>query len=172
MITDKPKYKVFFKTDDEDKNIHEVEHFYIIDRDGQEKLTRLPVKPRRTHLQCCIIGCNNVPYHIADEHKCISCNDVGHDVLKCPIKKWDEKIIGNVCFGRSESKYKDEKYLKIEAFNRMNFYSGKIYVMIYAGSGKHWYAKRDDYGKKIKLFYNNSGNNAFLNSFLHGYTLR
>lgn len=131
-------------------------------------------------LQCTVIGCQSITTHITDGHKCPYCHTFGHDVLDCPIKKWDYKVECGTTFGQSKSMYLEKKNIILQAKKQFGWKDQHMtYTKIYGGLGSIWYAKRKNIFDKIELFFMHSDNwgqygsstddRPKLNKFLEGY---
>jgi hypothetical protein len=130
-------------------------------------------------LTCSIYGCKNNTLHTTDGHFCSYCKQFSHSEEECPEYLWTQKVERNVVAGRSETEYKEKKYLQIQARKQMKWAERAIYTIIYAGMGCVWYARRKNNFQKIELFFMHSDNwgqygpttddRPKLDKFLEGY---
>lgn len=104
-------------------------------------------------LQCCALNCKSIATHTVDGHKCIFCNEFGHDESECPIQKWNNLVISGSTFGRSEEGFMKEHQLKLQVRKQFAWEEHKIYTKIYGEMGCTWYARRNNIFEKIELFF-------------------
>ena len=128
--------------------------------------------------QCNVIDCQYKTSHTNEGHKCGECKKYGHglEYHNSLIKPVEENEQCQRCLKSGHITPQCNEMLELWIFVRdivddnnvvdkeseimisryMNNIGGKIYLRIYCGMGCYYFAKRDDIGKPITLFFMHS----------------